>query len=196
MTIRPIEKGDVPKAVRTMADSFQDEALYVYFIPDAQRRARFLERFMRFRLKFGMKYGTVLVTDDCAGVAVFLPPGNRMKPADLLLLGGMAALLRCSAPERKRIMAFNDYADRVCADCIRTPHWHLSPICVAPQSQGKGYGGALLAQGLETVAAGAPCFLETQSEKNEGFYARYGFVTRAAAPIPGSAIPHIAMVKQ
>lgn len=194
--IRLITKQDVPKVVRTMADSFQQEDLYTYFLPDEGQRAAFLEKFMLFRLKFGMKYGTVLVTDDCQGVAVFLPPENKMKPKDLLLLGGASAMMSCDKEARQRIMNFNNYADEACAACIQAPHWHISPICVSPAFQGKGYGSALMAYGNEhVITPGTPCFLETQSAKNEGFYIKFGFVKQSSTTVPNSTLPHITMVR-
>lgn len=196
MNIRQITKADVPKIVRTMVDSFLQEDLYVYFVQDEQRRICFLEKFMLFRLKFGMKYGTVLVTDDCQGVAVFLPPERQMKPLDLILLGGAGALMKCSAEERKRIMDFNTYSDQAQNACIAVPHWHLSPICVSKDYQGKGYGGALLMYGFAHVVCGnAPCFLETQSNSNEQFYLKRGFETQTKSTVPNSSIPHITMIR-
>lgn len=142
-----------------------------------------------------MKYGTVLVTDDCQGVALFIPPKAEMKPKDLIFLGGAAAMMKCSGEDRDRIMAFNNYADQVFADSVTVPHWRISPICVSTKFQGKGYGSALLKKGLETVVKNDPCFLETQSKDNEGYYAKFGFTTVSDSVIPGTGIPHIAMVK-
>ena len=58
----------------------------------------------------------------------------------------------------------------------KEPHWYLAILSVSPESQGKGHGGALLRPGLERAdAEGLPAYLETQRERNLGFYERHGF---------------------
>ena len=83
--IRVFQKSDTARVVTTMAAAFQNDALYRYFIPEDAARESFLEKFMAFRLRYGLKYGTVLVAGGGAGVAIFLAPGHQMGPKELLL---------------------------------------------------------------------------------------------------------------
>ena len=169
--VRSFAKNDTDRVVSAMAGAFADDALYRYFIPEDEARERFLKKFMAFRLRYGLKYGTVLVADEGAGVAVFLAPGHQMGPKDLLLCGGLSAMLPCTKAQRERIMGFNDFAGAIAAPAAEQPCWHLSPICVEPGSQGKGLGKALVVHGLAQIqAVSQPCYLETQSEKNAAFY--------------------------
>lgn len=48
MEIRLIEKSDVSKVAEAMADSFHNEALYRYFVPDEGKREQFLGKFLAF----------------------------------------------------------------------------------------------------------------------------------------------------
>ena len=49
-------------------------------------------------------------------------------------------------------------------------------IASHPDARGNGHGAAVLRPGLEAAdAEGLPVFLETGTEGNLGFYARYGF---------------------
>ncbi len=193
--IRPFQKQDTDRVVNTMAAAFANDALYRYFVPeDAERRA-FLKAFMAFRLRYGLKYGTVLVANGGDGVAIFLKPGHQMNPADLLLCGGLRAMLPRTKEERDRIMGFNDFADKLAAWAVQQPCWHLSPICVAPASQGKGMGKALMDHGLSQVrASGQSCYLETQSAGNAAFYETCGFHEISRTPVPGTDMVHWGML--
>ncbi len=69
------------------------------------------------------------------------------------------------------------------------PHWYLWALGVAPERQGQGIGGALLAPILARAdAEGLPCYLETQTEANVAFYARRGFEVLAADELPGQPV--------
>ena len=55
-------------------------------------------------------------------------------------------------------------------------HWHLGPVGVLPSHQGKGIGTKLLSRFCQEVDAGlSPAYLETDTDKNERFYKRFGF---------------------
>lgn len=195
INVRPFQESDRVRAVSTMARAFADDDLYRYFIPEDGARERFLKTFMAFRLRYGLKHGTVLVAGDGAGVAVFLAPGHQMNPMDLLLCGGLRAILPCTKAQRERIMGFNRFADAVAARSAESPCWHLSPVCVEPPVQGKGIGKALVAHGLAQMRPSAqPCYLETQSEKNVEFYQVCGFRTISRTPVPGTGMEHWGML--
>ena len=150
---------------------------------------------MSFRLRYGQKYGKVFVADGGEGVAIFLAPGHKMSPADLLLCGGLRAMRPCAKAQRERIMGFNDFADKLAAHAVRQPCWHLSPICVAPGSQGKGIGKALMSHGLSMLRPLAqPCYLETQSTQNVAFYQPCGFYEISRTPVPGTEMDHWGML--
>jgi ribosomal protein S18 acetylase RimI-like enzyme len=55
-------------------------------------------------------------------------------------------------------------------------HYYLGVIASDPAARGRGHGSAVLRPGLEAAdAAGLQTFLETGTEGNLGFYARFGF---------------------
>jgi ribosomal protein S18 acetylase RimI-like enzyme len=88
-----------------------------------------------------------------------------------------------TAPSMLRIMktalprAFTMMARREAHDPHR-PHWHIGPIGVRPDVQNRGVGKALLERFLATVdAEGSPAFLETDVDRNVGFYEKFGFQT-------------------
>lgn len=195
MKIRSLSKNDISKVVETMVSGFSNDDLYKYFIPDDHERKKFLKQFMKFRLKFGEKNGEAYVTDDCNGIAIWITPYHEMAPKDLIFLGGFTALLKCRPEERKRIMDFNNYSSKIMKSCIQQPYWHLSPICVSHDFQGKGYGKALLTYGLNRIEEDSKqCFLETQSLKNKIIYEKYKFKCISSTQVEGTNINHFGMI--
>lgn len=195
MKIRPISQDDIPKVVETMVSSFMKDELYSYFITENNKREKFLRLFMKFRLKFGIKNGIVKVTDDCNGVSIWISPNVKMKPTDLILLGGITALLKCNSKERKRILSFNNYSEQIVGVCLQQPYWYLSPICVAEEFQGKGYGKSLIMDGLKNIDLSTiPCFLETQSDKNKSIYEKFQFECISSTKVPETDIMNYCMI--
>lgn len=94
MHIHEFRASDLDAAASAMAGAFAADPLYRYFIADEEARLAFLSGFMRFRLRYGVRRGTVFVTDDQKVVAVWLPPGMEMGPLDVLRNGGIGPMLR------------------------------------------------------------------------------------------------------
>jgi ribosomal protein S18 acetylase RimI-like enzyme len=64
------------------------------------------------------------------------------------------------------------------------PHWHIGPIGVPPEQQGRGIGKALLGSFLERVdEQGLPGFLETDVDRNVALYEQFGFTVIARQDI-------------
>ena len=86
-----------------------------------------------------------------------------------------------TAPSMIRIMkgalprAFTMMTRREAHD-PRKPHWHVGPVGVHPELQGRGIGTALLRNFLSTVDESGSCaFLETDVDSNVLLYEKLGF---------------------
>ncbi len=195
MLIRKITKKDMRVVQGTMADSFEHDPLYSYFVNDNERRKRFLTVFMHFRLLFGIKKGATRILDDGSGVAVWIPPGIKMRPMYLALYGGFTALLQCAKDERKRILDYVNYVDDILDRHINGEYWHLAPLCVSPERQGQGLGSALLRDGLaRTSKTGLPCVVTTQTLANKAFYEKNGFTTLDHTFVAGTQVHNILLI--
>jgi len=65
-------------------------------------------------------------------------------------------------------------------------HWHLGPIGVDPELQGRGVGKAMLGSFLDMVdKQGSPAYLETDVEKNVLLYESFGFKVISQADFEG-----------
>lgn len=66
----------------------------------------------------------------------------------------------------------------------REPHWHLGPVAVEPELQGRGIGGSMMERFVEVVDGDA-AYLETDKPENVRFYERFGFEVVDEAEVLG-----------
>lgn len=198
MNILELKKDDknIDKVIDTLVCAFKDNEVYVFFIDKPLDRLAFVKKFMKFRLNYGLKHGRVFVTPDYKGVAIWTNPGHKMSPVDLLLCGGMTAMLSCKSDERKRLMEFNNFSDEAMKIYEGLPYSTLSPIGVAPDFQGKGYSRALVEKSMELMkneGKDIKFVLETQSDKNCEIYKKLGFKTDSVSEFSSGNFPHYLM---
>ena len=68
----------------------------------------------------------------------------------------------------------------------RERHWHIGPVGVHPDVQGRGIGTSLMASFLELVdEQRSPAYLETDRERNLALYQRFGFAVVAEEDVHG-----------
>ena len=84
----------------------------------------------------------------------------------------------------------------VCGPHLPTDAVYLSILGGAPQAQGAGTGGALVARGLTRVdGLGRPASLETFNRRSVPFYERHGFAVAAEVTEPLTGCPVWVMVR-
>lgn len=68
----------------------------------------------------------------------------------------------------------------------KDPHWHIGGLAVDPLFQGQGIGGQLMTAFCEQVdGCNGKAYLETDKQKNVGFYQRYGFQVNSESRVLG-----------
>lgn len=121
-----------------------------------------------------------------ARVPLRLPKLNEMRiAASAALHGGFGAIAR--ALETAAVLEKHHPHE---------PHYYLFAVGVVPDAQGKGLGGALLAEGLKRAdEEGAAAYLENSNPKNTPLYERHGFRVTAPLPLPAGAPPLLSMLR-
>ncbi|WP_020667962.1 GNAT family N-acetyltransferase [Amycolatopsis nigrescens] len=182
--VRPGRQEDVDKAADVLAGAFADYAWTRHTVA-ADGHFERVRRFQwLFVAKIGLPHGKVWVADGPNGpaaVAVWTTPeSERIGEA----FGAIADELRELSGDRA------DAADA--AEAAMAPHrptepvWFLGTVGVAPESQGKGLGRAVIEPGLAAAdAAGVSAYLETSEPGNVRFYQRLGFEVTAEVALPG-----------
>ena len=174
--IGPLLQHELGGAVEVLARAFRDNPLNVAVIgDDPVRRLRSNRHGMRALLPVAMQHAEVLAGrtgDRARGFLITSPPRAHPLPAPSLL-----ARLRCLIGQGPRVVRrWEEVFVRLSLEHPNLPHWYVGTLGVAPEAQGTGTGGTLLAALLRRAdAEGSPVYLETDRRENVAFYERRGF---------------------
>ena len=188
------------RATEVLARAFQDDPAYEHVFPDSHERSRSLRLLCGAVVGYSLKYGTVHTTPAVRGAACWLSPGNTEVTFWRMLRTGMEfqrAVARFRQEARHQLLDALAYKHQIHKRLMTRPHWYLWALGVAPTVQGQGIGGKLIQPVLAwSDREGAPCYLETQTERNVPFYQRWGFEVLSEAVVPGQALCVWSMLRE
>ena len=185
MKVRRMLPADMASACEVIGKAFEDNPNTLTVAHGNRQRARLMMQATVRAAKLGRKYSHVLVAEDQKRIVGVLNAaewprcqlgtGEKLKVAPTMVRvagWGLPRLLKLLGA-----WAQQDPQER---------HWHLGPIGVCPELQGRGIGKALLTSFLETVdEQGSPAYLETDVDRNVVLYEKFGFRVVAQAEING-----------
>ncbi len=187
----PLKRAQAARAADVLARAFDGDVMYAHLFRDRAESLRVMTRLFYGVIVYNLAWGEVWTTPEVAGVACWTAPGKLDATLWRSLRTGFALQRAVAAfrPEaRAPFLAGEAHEGRVHRRLMPGPHWYLWALGVAPERQGEGIGGALLAPLLARAdAEGLPCYLETQTEANVAFYARRSFEVLAADELPGQS---------
>ncbi len=194
----PLKENHIEKASEMCGRAFLYEPFYAAVFPEEKSRYKKIRNFFRFRIKYGLTYGKVFASSEkIEGIAIWLPmekpgmPFHQMVKCGGLMLGfsiGFSSVLKLMEIEKH--IAANHAAS------ITGFHYHLSPIAVDPEFQGKGYASQLMRPLLKVFDKEmTACFLETQSPQNVDIYEHLGFTISVKSVIPKINIQNWSMIR-
>lgn len=187
LPVRPLRRDEVPAAYSSLAASFDADPLFVYLLPEAELRRRWLEVIMAASLRMAMPYGAVLTTSaaPAAGSIALIPPGFEVG-ATGLLRQLLVRRPRTPRPTWRLLRSGFGALAAVGKLHIDAPHYYVQTVGVNPERKGQGLGGALMRHTCQMADRDRmPTYLETSNEVNLGFYRRYGFEVRDEIDTPG-----------
>lgn len=197
-TARPLTKAHIPAAVDVLTRAFADDPGLLFVLPDAADRARLNARLAEAALRYTLRCGAALVTDDeVRGVALWFPPDAPPPTPEDIEETGIAAvptLIGEAAWTRfNRLIAHLDALHPVLAP---EPHWYLGMLGVDPDWQRQGLGAAL----MEPIFAQADraavcCYLEAPTADNARYYTNRGFRVVGETDVPESTV-HIWLMRR
>jgi ribosomal protein S18 acetylase RimI-like enzyme len=161
--------GQRQTALGTLVSAFTADPVERWLYPEDEH---YLAHFPVFLAAFGGRAfdaRTAWGLDDCAAVALWLPPGTT--PDEEAIVGVLSETV---APEKHGdLFAVLEQMDVVHPTY---PHWYLPWFGVDTLLQGKGLGAELMTHCLEIVdETHLPAYLETPNPRNQSFYRRHGF---------------------
>jgi ribosomal protein S18 acetylase RimI-like enzyme len=185
ITVRRMSPGDMDAACEVLGLAFASNPNTLAVAGGDRVRARRMMQTAVRVAKLGRRYSHVLVAKR--GVRLVgalnaaqwphcqLRAGEKLKTAPAILGAMGSALVR-----QLRITSAWSRHDP------REPHWHVGPIGVHPEFQGRGVGKALLRSFLEMVdEQSLPTYLETDVDRNVALYEKFGFKVIAEEGIWG-----------
>lgn len=187
VAIRELTLAELPAAGALLGRGMRDNPQHIRVVgPDPARREAVFGKIFPTVLAVMHPKGAVLgafLDGRLVGACALVPPGKcQPTPREKLRL---VRAVFAHASLGTTINALR-WLGAWAAHDHTEPHWHLGPVGVERELQGRGVGGALLAEFCARVdAAGGAAYLETDKERNVRFYARFGFRTVEAAPTLG-----------
>jgi ribosomal protein S18 acetylase RimI-like enzyme len=179
---------DQAKAYATLLSAFTDDPVERWLYPETPD---YLTHFPEFLKAFGGKAfdeETVWGLEDCAAVALWLPPGAE-PDGDLI-----ANVLTETVSPTKHDDLFA-VMELMGAAHPSYSHWYLPWFGVDAARQGSGLGASLMALCLPLVdESGLPTYLETPNPRTVPFYRRHGFEVVGEAQ-SGACPPMVFMLR-
>jgi ribosomal protein S18 acetylase RimI-like enzyme len=173
--VRDLRPDEVPEAVGLLARGMRDNPLHVVaYGPDPQRRLRCHARLMRSLFQAFPAQRPICAVRGRAlvGVAGVAPVGTCQPSMAqrVRLLPALAALGPSTAARVARWTSA--WARRDPSE----PHVHLGPVAVDAHLQGQGIGSLIMREHCRRLDhAHAVGYLETDKQRNVGFYERFDF---------------------
>ena len=160
---------DEDRAIATITMAFSNDPVGRWFLPDPHRYLTYWPPLVKAFGGAAFAAGTADSVDDCAGVALWLPPGVG---PDEEAMGALASEV-VPAADQEEVFAFMGQQDEFHPT---EPHWYLPLIGVDVSRQGRGYGSMLLRHAAERCDRdGLLAHLEATSPRNKALYERHGF---------------------
>ena len=185
ITIRELLPAELPGAGALLGRGMRDNPLHVSVVgPDPARREVVFGAILGGLLASLHRKGTILgahLDGRLVGVCALVPPGHGQPGlAENLALVRLVFAQTSLGVTLKALRWLGTWARHE----HQEPHWHLGPVGVERDLQGRGIGGALLREFCARVdAQGGVAYLETDKDVNVTFYEKFGFKTEARADV-------------
>lgn len=188
-TVKVATAADESSLVGTIVLAFTADPMARWTWPQAHQFLDALPRMVRALGGAAFSHGSAFYTGNCAGAALWLPPG--VHPDDKTL----EALLQATVEPALATETAGVF-ERMAAYHPSEPHWFLPLIGVDPANQGEGHGEALMAYALSLIDRDqAPAYLESSNPRNIPFYERQGFKSLGAIQV-GSSPTVVPMLRE
>ena len=164
------------------ARAFMDYEYFTDYIPNDQRRTRFLNTMLDIEVRINdgqADFFTAKIDGEIVAVAMLCPPEYK-KPSDMAYI--RAGFGKCFLRGGVRdVAAWNDMEGKACEPChsLGGQTWYLNLLTVEPEHKGQGLGSRMLRECILPYVkehGGETLCLFTNSEVNRKFYQKNGFI--------------------
>lgn len=189
MTERQIVNASVAEhaaVIATLSDAFMTDPALSYIVPDEEARAIALPKLFALLVADDAMAGSVTRSGNDEAAGLWRSPGKAKDAggSNLTLIWNMLRIFGFGISRASAV------ADSLAAHLPEGRYHYLHFVGARRAHQGKGWGGAIIREGLARADAdGLPTWLETATPENVGLYQRLGFVTQVEWDVPKGG-PH------
>jgi ribosomal protein S18 acetylase RimI-like enzyme len=170
--VRKATSADVARIAAVQAQAFHDDPVFIWWIPDDDRRRATLPAFFELYLESFLVHDEVYVNADVTGTVVWGPPANPLGIDDEEAFGRRLEQIVAEV-DMGRVYELATLFEE---HHPREPHYYLQWAAVEPERQGQGIGSALLTPVLRRCDRdGMSAYTEATSLHNRRLYERHGF---------------------
>jgi ribosomal protein S18 acetylase RimI-like enzyme len=188
---RQLSLADLEQMAQVLAQSFAEDPLVSFILPNPKRRVKTVAKFFRAMGRLNIRANSAFgISDPLEGVAVWSFPGKSSasaSPKDLFaflpvlfssyFIGAQRARAIFSKIETNR----KKYADE--------PHFYLDNLGVLAASRGKGLSSRLIRPFLEMAdSQKVIAYTDTVTESNVPLYEHFGFECVERSLVEGTGI--------
>lgn len=168
---------------RILAASFQDDPALSWIVPDVAKRRAILPGFFEVMAEQSRRHGKILTSADGVAASLWYPPGNVRDGLLAVTYDNLRMLAGFRSDLPRGLKVAEEMYKR---HPTPQPYSYLRYVGVAPEAQGKGWGGAIIRAGIARAAAqGQGVLLETATPGNVAIYTRLGFEIAEEWEVPG-----------
>lgn len=179
--------SDQARVVQTLSLAFQNDPALSWILSDPARRRTRLPLLFDLLFKSDLPAGMILRSEADEAAAMWRAPGTAETSLGELLTSFLP-MLRVFGAAIGRGLSVSNALEAHRPKGLN--YWYLHFVGVRPDHQGKGWGGAIIRDGLARVAGdGLPAYLETATPENVPLYQRLGFEIIEEWDVPGKG-PH------
>lgn len=181
-----LELEDLRPAGILLARAFFDDPLYQYAFPNRGERHRVLPKLMSAMVRFGMSYGSVRVSGNMRGLAIWLPPGDGVHFMGILTSWLKEFPLKANPLSLLRFLNAVVHCSSVHDRLLSSGHWYLLKVGTDPTSRGQGLGKTLISDYFaEADRTMVSCYLETFNRDTLPMYESMGFESLTRTYVSG-----------
>lgn len=207
-TLLKIERKDIPKAARIMAEAFaKDDPLYEHILPDESTRLGVLNIFFHRYIEMLYPYSDLLTTSENYEAVALVFHSDReagtfrskIKYMNRILLAVMKSTPICKMIGMRGFVRGLNILKSMNSSWLTMlgdqSYMHLDMLVVQEKYRGQGYVSKVMKPLLaECRPKNLICTLETQTLSNLPIYEHYQYRTVKVIPLPNSSLEQYCMV--
>lgn len=195
-----VSKREIPKATEVLTAAFKDDPLFTRLFGNAEERSQKYSKVANMMLRHCFTYGAVYASSEHFEgiIAVTQDRHTYITTWQLIRSGGIVPFLGIGLRSLMKVAGSLTPMDGVRRNRMKNRAYaYINVIGVAPEYQGKGYGGKMLRSMLKASdEAKLPTYLETETESNVALYERFGFTTCMQMKLPIIDQPMWTMIRE